>query len=184
MAKQLTTNLFMFKTFYGNNILKCSKEAGAVLIDAVISIAVISLAFAVLLNIGTWSIKISTSLREATQANSQLKEVIEAVRNFRDGKDWATDGLGLLATGADNPYHLFLDTSSSPAEWNLVSGIETSGIFTNQIIFDRVSRDPSTYNIEAVYNSSRDDPNTRKVTAIISWRDRTLQLITYFTNWE
>src|SRR3989344_5244437 len=101
MAKQLAIILFMFKICF------CNKK-GAVLIDAVISIAVISLAFAVLLNIGTWSIKISTSLREATEANSQLKEAIEAVRNFRDGKDWATDGLGLLATGADNPYHLFL----------------------------------------------------------------------------
>ncbi len=174
----------MFRIYFGNNILNRSKEAGAVLIDAVISIAVISLAFAVLLNIGTWSIKISTSLRETAEANSQLKENIEAVRNFRDGTDWATNGLGLLSTGAGNPYHLFLNTSSNPAEWNLVSGTETSGIFTNQIIFDRVSRDSSTYNIEAVYNSSRDDPDTRKVTAIINWRDRALQLITYFTNWE
>ena len=171
----------MFKICFGN---KFNNEAGVVLIDAIISIMVISLAFAVLLNIGTWSIKISTSLREVAEANSQLKETIEAVRNFRDGTDWAINGLGLLSTGDSNPYHLFLNTGSNPAEWNLVSGEETSGIFTKQIIFDRVSRDPSTYNIEAVYNGSRDDPNTRKVTAIVSWRDRTLQLITYFTNWE
>lgn len=166
------------------NKKKLNREKGAVLLDAMVAIIVISIACTVILYIGTSSIKISTLLRQTTEANSQLEEAIEAVRNFRDGKDWATNGLGAMATGSLNPYHLVLNTSVNPPEWNLVSGPETSGIFTKQIIFDRVSRDPSTYDIESVYNSSRDDPDTRKVTAIISWQDRTLQIITYFTNWR
>lgn len=165
-------------------ILKHDGQKGAILLDAIISIIIIGSAFAALLSVGASSIKMSTSLRQATQANSLLEESIEGVRNFRDGTDWTTTGLGTLATGNSNPYHLFLDTAFNPPKWNLVPGPETSDIFTKKIIFDRVSRDPSTHDIEDIYNASHDDPNTIKITAIVAWQSRTLQLITYFTNWK
>jgi len=71
-----------------------------------------------------------------------------------------------------------------PNKWNLIQGTEIVGIFTRKIIFDKVSRDPSTQNIENTYNSFNNDANTRKVTVTVIWPEKTVNLITYFTNWK
>jgi len=163
----------------------CSiKQKGYILLEAFIAIMVISIAFGVLLDIGTLSIKTSTSIQKSAKANFLLKEIIESTRNYRDGTNWSVNGLGVVNTGNNNPYYFILDTTVNPNKWVLTSGTETTGIFTRKIIFDKVSREPPTQNIENNYNSSHDDPNTKKVTATVIWEDRTLNLITYFTNWK
>ena len=155
-------------TFSGNK-----NNSGSILLEALISIIIIGLIFSVLLDIGVLSLKTSASIEKITEADFLLKGAVESVRSFRDGTDWSSNGLGLVSTGTSNPY-----------KSDLTPGTETIDIFTRKIIFDNVSRDPSTKNIESVYNSSHYDPDTKKVTAIVSWEGKTSQVITYFTNWK
>jgi|SRR3989344_2723463 len=157
---------------------------GSILLEAFIAIMVISLAFGIILDIGTLSVKTSTAIEQSSQANFLLKEAIEATRSFRDGTTWASNGLGNLNTGSNNPYYFSLDTSTNPATWILNQGTETTGIFTRKIIFDNVSRDLATQNIENTYNASHHDPNTKKVTATVSFSGKNSSIITYFTNWR
>ena len=140
--------------------------------------------FLVLLGIGVQSLSVSSSLRQVAQIDSLLKEEMEAVRGFRDGTTWQTNGLGTLATGSANPYYAVLNTGTNPAIWTLQTGTETIGEFTRNVVFDKVSRDPSTKNIESIYNASNDDPDTRKITATATWGSKTYQVVTYLTNWQ
>lgn len=148
-------------------------NSGSILLEALISIIIIGLIFSVLLDIGILSLKTSASIEKITKADFLLKEAIESVRSFRDGTDWSSNGLGLVSAGTSNPY-----------KSNLTPGTETIGIFTRKIIFDNVSRNPATKNIESVYNASNNDPYTKKVTAIVNWEAQSAQVITYFTNWK
>jgi hypothetical protein len=164
--------------------IKNNYNSGSILLEAFISIIVISIAFGVLFSVAALTIKTSTSIQQNDQANFLLKEAMESARNFRDGTTWATNGLGIANTSSNNPYYFLLDTSVTPNKWTLTAGTETVGMFTRKIVFDKVSRDPSTQNIESIYNASHDDPNTRKITATVSWNTKTLNLVTYLTNWK
>jgi len=159
-------------------------ESGSILLEAFIAIMVIGISFAFLLDLGALSVKVSTSIQKSTQANFLLREGMEITRSFRDGTTWATNGLGSVSIGSANPYYFLLDTSVNPNKWSLTSGTETVGIFTRKVIFEKVSRDPATSNIQGTYNPSYDDQNTRKVTVTVSWPEKTMDLITYFTNWK
>ncbi len=163
----------------------CSiRQRGAILIEAFIAVMVIGVAFAAMLDVGTLSIKTSASISQSSQANFLMKESLETVRSFRDGTTWAGSGLGTVNTGSANPYHFTLNTGVIPNTWTLTPGAETAGIFTRKIVFDKVSRDPATQNIEAAYNAAHNDANSRKVTATVSFSGKTLNLVTYFTNWK
>jgi len=167
-----------------NNLIKFknSKEKGFIFIDAIIAIGIISVAFVALLGVGEASIKLSTLLQKKTGSLMLAEEGIEVLRSFRDGTDWSEDGLGALSTGSS--YYAVLDTGYNPATWTIVEGEETTGIFTRKFVIDRVSRSLSTGGIEAIYNPSTDDDDTRKVTVTVEWESNSIQLVTYFTNWR
>ena len=196
--------LFMFQTVYGNNIIKgkprnikhmkkekhkncplhapySTQQRGYIILEAFLAVMVIGIALAVFLDIGALSIKTATSIKKSSQANFLLKEAMETTRNFRDGTTWSTNGLGTTTPGNNNPYHFVLDTSTTPNTWNLTPGTETIDIFTRKIIFDQVYRDA---NNNIVSSGGTLDADTKKVTATISWPDRTMNLITYLTNWK
>lgn len=157
---------------------------GFAILDILIAVTIISIAFIVILSMGAMSLNLSSSITNTIQADSLIKEEIEAVRSFRDGTNWSVNGLGTVNKGSSNPYHVFLDTDSNPNKWNLVPGTETIGIFTRNIVFDNVSRDPSTNNIETIYNQLRNDPDTIKITVTVAWSNRTSKVIAYLTNWN
>jgi len=154
-------------------------NSGFIFLEILISIAVIGIVFITLLGIGYLVLNLSSSIQKQTQADSLIKEGFESVRNFRDGTTWATNGLGIVNYGTGNPYRLV----NSSGQWTLVAGAETVGIFTRQIVFDKVSRDTGG-SIEAVYNSSRNDADTIKVTLTVTWPGKTMQAVSYFTNWK
>lgn len=156
---------------------------GFIILEVLVAMAIVTISFGVFLDMGNSAIRTSTSLKEAVSANFLAKEAVEVMRSFRDGTQWSSDGLGVRSTGTSNPYHFTLDASQNPAVWSLASGQETVGSFTRKIIIDRVSRDPITQNIEIVYNASRDDPDTRKITALVLWNGKTSKIVTYLTNW-
>ena len=161
-----------------------SKNSGFIFLEILIAIALISIVFIFLLSIGVNAIKISFSLENSSKVDSLIKESIEGARSFRDATSWATNGLGAVNTGSSNSYYFSLDSSANPVRLKLNSGQEIVGQFTRKIIFDKVSRDPSTGSIESSYNASNDDPNTRKITAVVISNNATFQTVAYLTNWR
>ena len=174
----------MSKVKCQRSVVNC-RQKGSILLEALIAIMVLSFAFTVILDVGTLSVKTSTSIQKNSQANFLLKEEMEAARTYRDGTTWtsATNpiGLGTVNTGSDNPYYFVLDTGVNPNKWVLTSGTETIGIFTRRIVFDQVYRDS---NSNIVSSGGTLDNNTKKVTATVSWPEKTLNLMTYLTNWK
>lgn len=177
MDHQQLLHHFMSTTLLGN------KQKGFSIIEIIIVIAIISVGLINLLGVGAFSLKISSIVKQTSIANFLAKESIEVMRNVRDGTTWDTDGIGTLTTGAVF-YHPELNTSVSPPAWTLVLGEETINDFTRRISLERVSRDSSTGDIEAVYNAANNDPKTRKVIATVLWGVRKVELITYITNWK
>jgi len=152
---------------------------GISIVEILVIIAIIGIAFASLLGLATFSLRASTSIKETTRANSLAQEAIEAVRNFRDGTNWDTDGLRTLTTGII--YHPEKSTDTPP-KWQLIQGEETVGGFTRKVVFENVSRDTTNYNI--VENGGENDPDTKKVTVTVSWGNKKVEIITYLTNWK
>jgi len=157
----------------------CNKKSGFMLLEAIISIALIVIGFVAVMGVAVVALNVSPFVKNQTQANSLALSQIEALRNFRDGTDWAVNGLGVVSTGSGNPYY-FVDNSGS---WQLTPGTESIGIFTRKIIFDKVSRDTSG-NIEQSYNQANNDPDTIKASITITWQDKSVQNVLYLTNWK
>ena len=156
-------------------------KKGASIIEILIVIAIIVIALTSLLGVATFSLRISTLMRETNQANNLSQEVMEAVRNFRDGTSWDVDGFGKLATSTD----YYPQATSSPSKWQLVQGIENIDGFTRKVVFEDVMRDSNSNIVESggTYN-----PNTKKVIVTVSWKERgrehKLEIFTYLTNWK
>jgi len=156
-------------------------KKGISIIELLIVIAIIAIALTSLLGIASFSLRVSTLIKETTQANTLAQETIEAVRNFRDGTDWNTNGLGTLTP--DVAYYP-QKTADIPPKWSLILGEETINGFTRKVIFQEVSRDSVTGDIEDIYNSNNDDPNTRKSMATVAWEEKEIEIVTYLTNWK
>lgn len=165
-----------------SNNKKLKTQKGISIIEVLVAIAIIGLVITIFIEISTFSIQNTTRLQESQQAGILAQEAIEATRNFRDATDWTADGLGSLATGTTTPYHPEKATGT-PHIWELISGAETINNFTRKIIIEKVSRD-SNDNIENTYNSSNEDPDTRKIKAVVSWPQGKTELTTYLTNWQ
>jgi len=153
-------------------------KKGVSVIEILIVVVIISVGLIALLNAVTSSLKFSRLMKENDQAKELAQEALEVVRSFRDGTDWDTDGLGMLASGT---YRLE-QTIDDPPKWNLVSDLdgESIGIFTRMVILERVSRDSN----DNIVSLGIDDPNSRKITATVSWQGKTVEISTLLTNWK
>ena len=172
----------MFLNLSGN-------RKGIAIIEILIAIAIIGFTLASVLGLVSLSLKISTSTEETVQANALVQETIEAIRNFRDGTEWNTNGLkNYIEAGVitSEPYHPELDNNFDPPKWILVEGEEMIGDFTRKVVFKKVSRDPLTQNIESTYNEDNDDSDTRKIEVTVSWKNgnKKIELVTYLANWK
>jgi len=154
---------------------------GITIIEILVIVAILTIALVSFLGVAAFSLKISSLIKEETKANTLAQEAIEVVRNFRDGTDWGTDGLGSLTTGIS---YCFQKTADTPPKWTLTPGTETIDGFLREIILEKVSRDPATDDIQETYDSLYDDPNTRKIEVTVEGEDRTIEIITYLTNWR
>ena len=162
---------------------KYFKKTGFVFLEILIAITIITVVFTVLLGIAFSAINISSSIKKQTQADFLAKEELEALRSYRDGTTWATNGLGTVGSGDISPYYLVLDSSDTP-KWTLHTEQETIGIFTRYIVFDWVSRDPVTNYIQNDYIESNRDLDTVKVKVTVSWLGKISQVFAYLTNWQ
>ncbi|MCX6720507.1 MAG: hypothetical protein NTW11_01760 [Candidatus Staskawiczbacteria bacterium] len=161
----------MFQVLQNNK-----NNSGFLLLEIIISIAIIVIAFVSLIGVAFLAINTSSSVQKQTQADSLVREEFEAVRNFRDGTTWATNGLGIINTGSANPYHAVINAN----KWTLVAGVETTGIFTRSVVIDKVYRDGS----GNISTSGTLDADTIKVTVTVSYTGKTIQDMSYFTNWK
>jgi type II secretory pathway pseudopilin PulG len=157
---------------------KYNNKKGVSVIEILVVIAIIGITLVSILGMATFSLKISTSIKETTQAKDIAQETIEAVRNFRDGTAWGTDGLGTLTAGI--AYHPE-KSGDTPPKWQLVQGEETVNSFTRKVVFENVQRDG---NDNIVESGGTNDPNTKKVAITVAWKDKRVGIVTYLTNWR
>lgn len=167
------------------SILWKNNKRGVSAIEILVVIAVVGIVFGSILSLATLSLKLSISIKKTSQANFLTQEIMEAVRNFRDGISWDNDdpedkydGLGIVTTGI--AYHLE-QSSDIPAKWMLIQGEETVNDFSRKVVFDDVYRESLTDNITT--SGGYLDSNTKKVTATISWESKQIEIISYLTNW-
>jgi len=153
-------------------------QKSAFIIEILIVIAIIFIALTSLLGVATFSLRISTLMKETTQANNLAQETMEAVRNFRDGTSWNIDGLGTLTP---NVAYYPKKSADTPPKWTLIQGEEETSGFIRKVVFNDVMRDA---NDNIVESGGTNDPNTKKATVTVSWRDKKVEIVTYLTNWR
>lgn len=161
----------MYQNQFGNK--------GIALIEILISLTIFGIVASTLFSFTYFSFRNSSLFEKTIRANFLAQEAIEIVRNFRDTTIWEVDGLGTLSNFVDY-YPRFADS-----KWEMVLGTEMVDGFSRKIFFQNAQRD-SNYNIVEAGGSY--DPNTKKVTVIVSWqekgKDYQVQLVTYLTNWK
>ena len=162
---------------------------GISIIELLVVILIIGVAVSALISFGTFTLRTASLLKQTTQASFFVQEGLEALKNYRDNTGWNDDdplnnydGLGVVPTGASLRFELSGDT---PARWQLLSGTETLGIFTRDIVLEPVERDKKD---NIVVSGGTLDLGTKKVTVTVFWEERggtrELEVITYLTNWR
>lgn len=156
-------------------------QNGIGLIELLIVMAIITTGLVYLLGMASFSLRISGEKEKISQANFMAQEIMEGVRNFRDGTDWQMDGLGTLSILT--PYHL--EKTGFPAGWTLVLGEEIANGFTRSVIFSEVRRDD---NDDIIENGGTLDTESKKITVSVLWTERgesqQITLISFLTNWK
>ncbi len=151
-----------------------NKNSGFGLIEIVIAISIISMALFSMFELSIFTLQKVQQSENNTQALFLAKEAIEVVRVLKD-KNWTTNINNLIS---GNNYYPQISGNS----WSLASGTETINIFNRRVVIENVSRDPISKNIEQIYNAVNNDPNTKKITATVSWQNQNITLATYITN--
>lgn len=156
-------------------------DRGIALVEIILAVAVVAVVVTMAAQTSVVSFRSADVSRERSQAVELVKEGLEALRAVRDfdngsSQGWnriylPPDGTGNAVTGkgSGNPYYLKVSGSN----WILTNAAADGEIpvgditYTRKIIIDNVSRDISG-TIESIYNSSRDDPSTQKITIQIT----------------
>ena len=152
-------------------------KKGISIIELLVVTAIIFIGLIGLLSAATFSLKFSRLIKENETAKALAEEALEAVRNFRDGTTWDTNGLRILDL---DPIVYHPEKIGTPPRWNLALGQETINGFTRKVIIKKVFRDANS-DIALV---GTEDANTKLVTATVSWSNRTVEVSTYLTNWK
>jgi len=160
----------------------------AELMIAIFILAVVTVSF---YEVAILSLKLSKENKNEIKAAYLAEEGIEAVRNIRDQVAWvdAMDGktgIGELNLDIDDTYYPVISANN----WELIT-IDPGLInnrFSRKVVFEKLSRDPDTGDIEDLYNPVNDDENSRKITVTVSWQEKEktkdVTLVTYLTNFN
>lgn len=157
---------------------KEKQNKGILVIELLVTIAIIIIALSALLGAGAFSLKASGIWKKTQEAELLAKEAMEAARNFRDGTTWNTNGLGTITLGAS--YHP-AKTGDNPPKWTLISGEETINGHSRKIVFQNALRDGSGNIIES---GGTADPETKKITTSVSAGSLNIEFISYLSNWR
>lgn len=156
-------------------------KKGISLIEILVAVSIIAVTLTSLLGLASFSLKTTMLVKKTNQASNIAQEMMEQIRNLRDGTGWNVDGIGILTAGIN----YYIKKVGDPAKWQALSGTETVYGFTKKAVFENVMRDGSDNIVEA---GGINDADTRKVTVTVSWQERgrthSTELITYLTNWR
>lgn len=182
--KDRTRNLVSSETklrLVSQNLETKFPKDGFSVIEILILITVLVSVMGVFIGFASFSLQSSIAYKQTAQANALLQEAMEATRNFRDAVAW-NDGLGVMATGIA---YYPKKSADNPPKWQMLQGQETIGIFTRSVTFANGQRDGQSNVVES---GGTPDPNTKKVTAQVSWsehsRSHSVSLVSYLTNWK
>lgn len=150
-------------------------ERGVGIIDILVSIAVITLAFWSFYQVAVLGVRVKQESERRDTAVFLAQEAIETVRFARDGS-WSTN-IAPLALGTD--YYV----SASGTQWVFSTtdpGL-INNLYTRTVRFDQVLRDTITDDISA---SGVEDIDTREVTVTVFWggEPKNYEIVTYLTN--
>ncbi|OHA64117.1 MAG: hypothetical protein A2842_02390 [Candidatus Wildermuthbacteria bacterium RIFCSPHIGHO2_01_FULL_48_25] len=172
-----------------SHLLPFNSKKGITVIEILVVTAVVGIALSSILGVATLALRQSADTSLEGRAQALAKETLEALLNYRDGVFWDADdpaneydGLGVVLL--DTSYYPFLSADAIP-RWQLLEGEEQVENFTRSVSFSSVSRDASSNIVES---GGIVDPDTKKVTARVSWSDRgearEVTLLMYITNWK
>lgn len=151
-------------------------KKGILIMELLAVVAIIIIGLVSLLGVTASSLQFSRQIKENDQAKALAEEALEAVRNFRDGTTWNTNGLGTLTLNI--AYHP--EKTGTPPRWNLVLGQETINSFTRKVVIKKVFRDTNSN----IMPTGTEDVNTKMIVATVSWGTKTVEISTYLTNWR
>ncbi len=165
------------------------KQKGFNVIELMIAIFILGVVIVGFYEIAVLSLKILQENEHEIEAAYLAEEGVEAVRSIRDTVNWIDAGDGQTGPGE-------LDIDSIDTYYPIISGgnweLATvdpgviENIFSRKVVFEKVSRDPVTGDIEAAYNDSRKDADSLKFSVIVSWMERDVNknvtLVTLITN--
>ena len=153
------------------------KSKGVGLVEIVIVLAVVGVGFLAIISFLIFSRGVTFQVARSTEATALAEEAIEAVRGMRD-EGWASN-IAPLTSGAT--YYPVVAAD----KWTLstTNPGPISNLYTRTVVVENVGRDG---NDDIVSSGGVNDPNTRKVTATVSWTESTqskqVVLTTYITN--
>ena len=160
----------------------------AELMIAIFILAVVTVSF---YEVAIFSLKLSKENKNEIKAAYLAEEGIEAVRNIRDQVSW-TDiadgktGIGELDLDIDDTYYPVI--SGNSWELTIIDPGLINNRFSRKVVFEKLSRDPDSGDIEDLYSSVNDDENSRRITVIVSWQEKgktkDVTLVTYLTNFN
>ena len=155
-------------------LLKLEKGFG--LIEILIVVAVVAIAFVGLLSFLINSASVTFRVTRNTEATSLAEEGMEAVRSMRD-ESWTTSISGLLPGTTYYPV-------VSGNKWTLSTtnpGL-VNGLYIRTVAIANVNRDAN----DDISVSGTLDTNTKQITVVVSWSEtqqaKNVTLQTYITN--
>lgn len=157
---------------------KEKKNKGILTIELLVAAAIITVVLSGLIGAGAFSLKASGVLKKMQETELLATEAAEAVRNFRDGTSWNTNGLGTLTLGVS--YHPE-KSGGNPPKWVLVSGEETINGYGRKIVFQNALRGA---NGNIAEENGTADPETKKIMVSVSVGSLNIELISYLANWR
>jgi len=153
------------------------KSKGVGLVEILIVLAVVGVGFLAIISFLIFSRGVTFQVARSTEATALAEEAIEAVRGMRD-EGW-TANIAPLTSGTT--YYPVVAAD----KWTLstTSPGPISNLYTRTVVVGDVGRDG---NDDIVASGGTPDPNTKKVSATVSWSEATqnkqVVLTTYITN--
>lgn len=158
------------------------QKAGFGLLEVVIATAIIGATIFSLSFVFLISQKLESTSSNKIRANFLAEEGLEALRFLRD-KSWSANA-ALLSAGTN--YYIAFATTTSAWSVGAVGPDKIDNLFYRKITTENVSRDPSTNNIESVYNPANNDSDTKKFNVEVAWLERgatsTMMISTYLSD--
>lgn len=163
-------------------------KKGQLLVEVIISIGLIAMMIAAVIPLVMSGVNASSKENEKLIATLLVKEQIEAVKNIKEG-DW--NDLYFPAGTTNKGLANFYYPEISSSKWILVSGqeniIKNNMKFTRYLTVENVSRTGlnAAGEIEANFNSAKEDPSTQKVNSIVTLSNgQNIIISEYFTRFK